>query len=469
MPIGAAAKGNNVFSQSKLPNGIRVATVNSIGPCVAGGVLIETRDNAAQPCTFSSPASLFVLDKLAFKATRNLTEAKLHAKLDALIGAVQTKRGREAILYSGAVTPTSLNQLMELLHEVICQPLVTDADLQELRQVVEYELFELHKKPDDLLLEMAHGPAFYSNQAMPDPNNNVPFMDWNSILAMGRGLEDLKVEDVMAYWKAHYTPEKMILLGAGVAHEELLAASESLFTAIPSSSSSSSPLNAASCKLKYIGGSNYIENTDLPLTHMVLGFEGAALDSPDAFPMAVLQMLMGGGSSFSAGGPGKGMYSRLYTQVLNRYHFVESCKIFNFSYHDAGLFGIQASCLPSDAGHLMEVILEQLHSMKLPLAPTELLRAKNQVKSAVLMGLESRLIELEDLGDQVSNTGSWLSPVELCRKIDGVSEEDLQAMASKLLSSPMSVVAYGPLHRMPSPDRIKKLHQQYLSSRRPFF
>lgn len=29
-------------------------------------------------------------------------------------------------------------------------------------------------------------------------------------------------------------------------------------------------------------------------------------------------MMMGGGGSFSAGGPGKGMFTRLYLNVLNR-------------------------------------------------------------------------------------------------------------------------------------------------------
>ena len=32
---------------------------------------------------------------------------------------------------------------------------------------------------------------------------------------------------------------------------------------------------------------------------------------PDFVPFCVLNMLMGGGGSFSAGGPGKGMYTRL--------------------------------------------------------------------------------------------------------------------------------------------------------------
>ena len=32
----------------------------------------------------------------------------------------------------------------------------------------------------------------------------------------------------------------------------------------------------------------------------------------------VLSQMLGGGGSFSAGGPGKGLYSRFYMNVLNR-------------------------------------------------------------------------------------------------------------------------------------------------------
>ena len=37
----------------------------------------------------------------------------------------------------------------------------------------------------------------------------------------------------------------------------------------------------------------------------------------DYIPLCVLNSLMGGGCHFSSGGPGKGMYTRLYTTVLN--------------------------------------------------------------------------------------------------------------------------------------------------------
>jgi processing peptidase subunit alpha len=55
------------------------------------------------------------------------------------------------------------------------------------------------------------------------------------------------------------------------------------------------------------------------LAHVVIGLEGYSHQHPDFIPICVLNMLMGGGGSFSAGGPGKGMYTRLYTNVLNRY------------------------------------------------------------------------------------------------------------------------------------------------------
>ena len=54
------------------------------------------------------------------------------------------------------------------------------------------------------------------------------------------------------------------------------------------------------------------------LGHCVLALESCPHTDADYVAFCVLNMMMGGGGSFSAGGPGKGMYSRLYLNVLNR-------------------------------------------------------------------------------------------------------------------------------------------------------
>ena len=88
--------------------------------------------------------------------------------------------------------------------------------------------------------------------------------------------------------------------------------------------------------------------TPLPdLVHLSIGVETCHYDDPDFFAFTVLNTMMGGGGSFSAGGPGKGMYSRLYLNVLNRYHWIYAATAYHHSYSDSGLFCIHSSCHPS--------------------------------------------------------------------------------------------------------------------------
>ncbi len=65
-------------------------------------------------------------------------------------------------------------------------------------------------------------------------------------------------------------------------------------------------------------------SADSELTHVVIGVEGGGWKSDQLVPVCVLNALLGGGASFSAGGPGKGMYTRLYQNILNRHHFVQA-------------------------------------------------------------------------------------------------------------------------------------------------
>jgi processing peptidase subunit alpha len=122
--------------------------------------------------------------------------------------------------------------------------------------------------------------------------------------------------------------------------------------------------------------------------------------------------------AFALGGPGKGMYSRLYTHVLNHYPQVDHCASFHHIYADSSLFGLFASFFPAgqqaNTGNSPAQIFPHLvHQLSLllysPLATQELNRAKNQLKSSLVMALESRAVEVEDLGRQV-RTLFWDRP-----------------------------------------------------------
>ena len=179
-------------------------------------------------------------------------------------------------------------------------------------------------------------------------------------------------------------------------------------------------------------------NPALPdLTHIYLAFEALQISSEDIYALATLQTLLGGGGSFSAGGPGKGMYSRLYTNVLNQHGWVESCVAFNNSYTDSGLFGISASCSPLKVWQMLEVMCRELQNLTLEtgyssLKTTEVNRAKNQLRSSLLMNLESRMVELEDLGRQVQVHGRKVGVKEMCAKIDALTVKNLRRVAKQV-------------------------------------
>ena len=131
------------------------------------------------------------------------------------------------------------------------------------------------------------------------------------------------------------------------------------------------------------------------------------------------------------------MYTRLYTSVLNRYHAVDYCAGFHHCYADSGLFGIAASVYPHFAGSVADVIAQQLHQltgrMSGGIQEQEVKRAKNMLKSTLVMALESKMTAVEgasvsldirsqsDLGRQTQIHGKKVSVEEMCAKIDALT------------------------------------------------
>jgi processing peptidase subunit alpha len=77
--------------------------------------------------------------------------------------------------------------------------------------------------------------------------------------------------------------------------------------------------------------------------------------------------------------------------------------------------------------------------------PTELSRAKNQLKSNLLMSLESRAVELGDIGRQVLSLGRRVDVNEMCRRVDALTDEDLKRVARRVVlgSDETSPLRYG--------------------------
>jgi mitochondrial-processing peptidase subunit alpha len=373
--------------------------------------------------------------------------------LEKIGGNIQCVSSREHIIYQSSVFKHDIPETLSLLADTVQTPLITADEIEEGKFTIEYEMQETFSKPEWQVSEYAHRTAFEGN------SYGLP------TICPREKFDGVTGDLVRRYREIFYRPENYVVAGVGIEHEQMCEMVKRYFdcTTLAPSISLAQEEQVASRKsvVKYTGGeSDYDldQNSTDNLTRIFLGFNAPEFGNDDLYAASVLQVMLGGGDSFSAGGPGKGMYSRLYMQVLNRYHWVESIKAVIYPYKDAGLFGLQATVPPNCISNMMTVMGTEIRKlMDKPVPREELERAKNQLRSTLFMNLESKLVHLEDLGRQVQMRGYRMTPREMSEKVEQVTEADLKRVLLSMISSNPTVMMLGETKFAPNLQRFEKM------------
>lgn len=229
-------------------------------------------------------------------------------------------------------TPLALS----LIADTVLNPSFKQEELDVQRDAAAYELREMNSKPDMFLPEVIHNVA-YNNKGLGNP----------MVCPEERldGIDEGLLRHAIQEW---YQPEKMVVAGAGMLHDELVELTDKFFSSLksspiqptrPSSSANSPHLpphllsppspsvaksltraasylfpNSISSTLSgatpatpksptstYTGGHRFILDTNAQLNHLYIAFEGLGIEDDDVYTLAVMQVLLGGGGSFSAG------------------------------------------------------------------------------------------------------------------------------------------------------------------------
>ncbi|KAI3336533.1 putative mitochondrial processing peptidase alpha subunit [Xylariaceae sp. AK1471] len=476
-----------------LPNGVRVASEALPGSFSGVGVYVEAGSRFETP---HLSGLSHIIDRLAFKSTTNKSGEDIQEIVEALGGNIQCVSSRESIMYQAATFNSTVPIATELLADTIRNPRITEEEVAQELATAEYEITEIWKKPELIIPELVHMAAYKDNtlgNPLLCPMERIPQID-KSVIKTYRDTFYRPERTVVAFAGVPHTeavrlatelfgdmkstgPPLLSKSGSETSLDSLSSAEtesstssssppinstqpSGLFSKIPlfknlSTSASKSAavldstsiptLESISAPAHYTGGFMSLptqppsSNPMQPaFSHIHIAFEGLPIASEDIYALATINTLLGGGGSFSAGGPGKGMYSRLYTNVLNQHAWVENCMAFNHSYTDSGLFGISALCVPGRTQHMLDVMCQELRALTLEtgfsaLGEAEVQRAKNQLRSSLLMNLESRMVELEDLGRQVQVHGRKVPVHEMCRNIENLTVKDLRRVAKQVV------------------------------------
>lgn len=424
-----------------LNNGLRVVTDSTPGHFSAMGAYITAGSRYENP---KKSGLSHITDRLSWKSAELYSGKEMAENLAKLGGNYMTSAQRESILYQASVFNQDVDSMFDCISQVVRSPKFTSQEVVESLQTAEYEIQEIGQKSDMFLPEVLHAVA-YNNNTLGIPMYCPP-----------ERLGQISRSDIVDFHSKFYQPQNVVIAMLGVSHQHAIALAQQHFLDWKPQTSYTPDLGI----VKYTGGEISLPfqppiYANLPeLYHMQIGFETEGLLVDDLYALATLQKLLGGGSSFSAGGPGKGMFSRLYTRVLNQYPFVENCTSFNHAYVNSGLFGISISCSPNGAHVMSQIICQELALLmetdpeKGGLKEKEVRRAKNQLISSLLMNVESKIAKLEDLGRQIQCQNKVTSIDEMIEKIEKLTVDDLRKVATKIFTG--NVVTKGESSGRPS-------------------
>ncbi|KFD67703.1 LOW QUALITY PROTEIN: hypothetical protein M514_08558, partial [Trichuris suis] len=413
-----------------LENGVTIASEPAFGEfCTIGAVV-----NAGSRYEAKFPKGIsHFLEKLAFTPSKKFKNSDEITQIMEKNGAiVDCQHTKDSLIYASSCRASSAEAVLELIAESLFQPNFGEAEIATAREVVKsnVEAISMKPEPEELLNDLIHAAAYR--------DNTLGLPKYCQL----ENVDKIDKADLFSFMRTYYTPNRIIIGGVGISHEALVNASKVLFERPSPTWVSEEKIQVDESLAQYTGGEIRIEkdlsnvgmaiNPFPELGHFVIGFESCKFTDEDFVPFCVLNSLMGGGGSFSAGGPGKGMYTR--------YHWIYNATSVNLGYADSGIFFIRASTHPKNLGDL-----------------DELERAKTQLKSSLLMNLEQRPVRFEDLTRQILGQGMRKSPLEYVDAIGEVCAADIDRVVNRLLSTRVSIVGYGTLKKLPSCDKVDRV------------
>ena len=396
-----------------LGNGLTVATLHMPGLETAAVALNADVGGRNERAGENGLAHLF--EHMVFKGTATRPARTIAEQIEDVGGALNAWTSRDTTCFHARVLAADVPLAVELVSDLVTNPLFAEADLALEREVVLSEIGEALDTPDDLVFDHLQATAF-TGQSLGRP-----------ILGTADSLAVLDTAALRHWQQAHYRGDGMVLAAAGkVDHARMVDLAQRFLGSVPAGRPG--PIEPA----RWTGGARTDSQRNEQL-HLALGFRGFAPRAPEIDAARLFAMALGGGMS-----------SRLFQQLREERGLAYSVSASHGVHADAGMMNIYTASRPGDAAQARDLALEIAHATARDLSPAELDRARAQQKAGVLMALETPGGIADWLGGSILTWGRVLTAAELIAQLDAVTLEEARAAGAAMLASPVALAAVGP-------------------------
>jgi len=402
------------YELTTLSNGLRIATeflpgVETVSLAVSVGVGARYENDNENGVSH-------LLEHMAFKGTKTRSARDIAEAFDNIGGQLNAYTSMELTVYYAKVLKKDTSFALEILADILQNSTFLEDELIKEKDVIVQEIAMHNDSPEDVIVD-CFDETSYPAQPL-----------GRSILGTEQLVTSYSRDDVMGYMARHYTPSNMVISAAGnIDHAHFVSVVEGFFIMTPPGTAPKAPI------AKYVGGEMHMLS-DHEQLHVALGFPAVSIHDPRYYALQLYASVLGGGMS-----------SRLFQEVREKRGLAYSVYAMGSSYSDVGMMSIYAATAPAKATELIETLKAEVNLMSKNVNENELTRAKNQSKAELLMAREASQTVAGWMGRHLLLYGEYRQLPDIFKKIDAVTKEDIEAMATIIQSGTPTLATLGDL------------------------
>ena len=348
------------------------------------------------------------VEHMVFKGTTSRTAQQFAREADSIGGNFDAFTSKENICFTVKVLDDNVAPALDLLSDLVLHPTFTPDDIARERGVILEEI-KMDEDSPDYLVHETFTQRFWKGHPLGRP-----------ILGTARTVSTFDQQTVFDFYASRFTPRNMVFSAAGhLDHDAFVAQVADYFSGLAAASDASLPVHPRPVATPHI---TLKRKKSLEQVQFCLGVPAPPVDSAARYTVYLLNSILGGGMSsrlFQTIREDRGLAYSIYSEVS--------------PFRDTGALSVYAGCSADRTAEVLSLTLAELRRVKEEtISASELKRAKDQLKSNIVLGLESSSSRMSNLARQQMYFGRFFTIDEIIAEIDAVTPDAVQRLARDL-------------------------------------
>lgn len=341
------------------------------------------------------------LEHMAFKGTAKRTQTALELEIENMGAHLNAYTSREQTVFYAKCLSSDVEKAVEILADILQNSKFGEQEIERERGVILREMQEVEMNLQEVVFDHLHAVAY----------QGTPL--GRTILGPTKNIKSISRDDLVHYIKTHYKGPRMVMAGAGgVNHEKLCELTNKYFGGINNQYQDEIPIDKP---CRYTGSDVMVRDDSMPFAHIAIAVEGCGWTNPDNIPLMVANTLIGSWDRSMGGGPHN--VSPLAKACIEG-NIASSFQSFNTCYKDTGLWGVYFVTDRMNQENMIKAIQQEWMRLCTTVTDFDVERAKNLLRTNMLLQLDGTTAICEDIGRQMLCYGRRIPVDELEARIN---------------------------------------------------